>query len=168
MQSFASLSAANASELADAQHDLTHVRTLLEQLPEPTFHEDMKDVPLSGLGHTEGYGDHNQPKPRWTCHALTRLVKPQLKLPWEIWDGVFADFRNHSWLEIHTKASYFILDVYPIGGLSGPLLLDAESREWRRLYACPRYTEANFATFEQEAAIARALLNLAPTKEKPA
>jgi hypothetical protein len=76
-----------------------------------------------------------KPKPvceEWSCHALARAVLPLLSSGWIVFDGWFMRVGSeHAWLyrEITagTEVKKYVLDIYPVAGLSGPVLIDVGS-----------------------------------------
>lgn len=56
-----------------------------------------------------------------SCHILARAVGGVFELP--VYDGFFLNFFDHSWVE--SKDGEVIIDVYPVGILGGPILVDA-------------------------------------------
>ncbi len=54
-----------------------------------------------------------------SCHMLARAISRRTGIPYE--DGYFLGHCEHSWLRL---SSGNIIDVYPVGILGGPLLID--------------------------------------------
>lgn len=67
----------------------------------------------------------------WSCHGIARALATVLTQPWEVIDGWFLRRGNeHGWLYLEVdndQRSQFILDVYPVAAVGGPLLLDVRS-----------------------------------------
>lgn len=63
----------------------------------------------------------------WSCHVLSRGVLRLWNLEaqgWRVHDGIFRERFNHCWLEKVDGNLVLILDVYPVGTMGGPLLID--------------------------------------------
>lgn len=54
-----------------------------------------------------------------SCHMLSRAFTRIL--PVSVRDGAFLTFYEHSWVE---TPSGYVIDVYPVGAVGGPLLYD--------------------------------------------
>lgn len=68
----------------------------------------------------------------WSCHAVARAVYQKWALGekgWRVEDGHFRRHYQHSWIE----SEALVMDVYPVGSLVGPLVLDRGV--WGALYA---------------------------------
>lgn len=97
----------------------------------------------------------------WSCHALVRAVKIKWKLDfWRVTDGFFARMgQNHSWLtglmEHNRYPQENVLDVYPVVGMGGPILVDISSygSPWRDLYIEKRdyYSDDHRAGWQYDA-----------------
>jgi hypothetical protein len=73
----------------------------------------------------------------WSCHALVRAAKHRFGLSgWNVVDGYFGRVGNdHSWLSKRWKQTRFIIDVYPIASVGGPLFINADDMTpWFDLY----------------------------------
>ncbi len=65
-----------------------------------------------------------------SCHLVCRLLSRLTKLPYQ--DGYFFRIFSHSWL----SCKRYIIDPYPVGVLTGPLLLEtAYGLPWGGLYS---------------------------------
>jgi hypothetical protein len=134
-------------------HDLAAAQRFMEALPERTeLGPDGKNL-------------------LWSCHGVVRALRalaPEhpfaLTLMWRVMDGSYGSRGyNHSWLEVGsaTDRSYWLLlDVYPVGALSGPILLDMWA-EGPMLYKTPRYDVAELEAEGVE--LSRALAALMAT-----
>lgn len=58
-----------------------------------------------------------------SCHMLARIVGDYFGL--KIVDGYFCSFYQHSWL---LTQSGHIIDVYPVGIIGGPIMVDGMER----------------------------------------
>ena len=54
-----------------------------------------------------------------SCHVLVRSLEPFFEV--KIVDGFFLNYYNHSWL---VTPSGNVIDVYPVGILEGPILVE--------------------------------------------
>ena len=129
--------------------DYLIAKRFMEQLPEPT----LEIAPATLRSNYKPY------KCLWSCHGLVRGLKPLLSPNWNVVDGYFKKTGyDHAWLYINTKVEdkryKFILDIYPIACLGGPLLVDvgATHYAWNDSYIESRinYTEEHFKLFEEE------------------
>lgn len=102
----------------------------------------------------------------WTCHGLARLVHQRLLdvgYRWYVADGYYGErTAQHCWLWLPSRPQDeifgVILDVYPIAGASGPILL-AQYRVDGTLYRpAPIEFHHRRQKFNQEARQAAALL----------
>lgn len=74
----------------------------------------------------------------WSVHALCRWIVPMLNaMPWYVQDGTFGDVAvGHTWLGCGYGSGTFILDIQPIDGASGPLLVFATRyNSWNGIYS---------------------------------
>lgn len=81
-----------------------------------------------------------------SCHILARAIGEVFELQTEDGHGMAPGF-EHSWCR--TKNGN-ILDVYPIGMLGGPLLVDGHSMLGRLLYKKKSSTEISRGRFETD------------------
>lgn len=71
----------------------------------------------------DGLRDHEGKELEISCHKLARAVGVAFKLKWQ--DGYFIlPSYHHSWLRTDRGN---IIDVYPIGMIGGPILVDAKN-----------------------------------------
>jgi hypothetical protein len=85
------------------------------------IHATIQALPEEDLGVME-----NDEKVELSCHILARAVAQAL--PWfrlKCIDGQFLQGFNHSWL---VTEDAHIIDVYPVGILRGPILIDGQAR----------------------------------------
>ena len=102
-----------------AVQDYWQARQFFQKLPQNPPH--VEEAQTSSFNPT--LAETMESKRLWSCHGLCRGTQPFLKGDWKIVDGFFNHINTfHSWL-VH-KASNLILDVYPVGLISGPILLD--------------------------------------------
>lgn len=127
-------------ELRDAaMADLQLITTFLATLPE---------TPPEGVGLTqdERAVARGEPARLWTCHGLVRGLHTrfasQFRTPWEVEDGFYGPDRyTHSWLTHGQRYDGLILDVYPIGALTGPQLWHANGPA-SRIFLAARFDRA--------------------------
>lgn len=75
-----------------------------------------------------------------SCHHVARVVSARVQ-ELDCVDGMFAVGYEHSWLQ--TPDPGFIIDPYPIGVYSAPLLISLASLSpWKRLYDAERKPDA--------------------------
>lgn len=88
--------------------------------------------------------DENGDEIPLSCHMLARAVAKLFSV--KLWDGFYIKGYQHSWLE--TEYGHLI-DVYPIGVIGGPILLENTSRlsPARRLYIPEKSWKVTQGTF---------------------
>ncbi len=80
---------------------------------------------------------------------------PSLLLPWEVRDGQFVGFWNHSWLECRQDATHLLLDAVSRGGPVGvPRSTTPRAPVRGRLFVERAYDAADLERFDADALIA--------------
>ncbi len=98
----------------------------------------------------------------WSCHALVRaymeLRELRVLLAWQPTDGLWG-LSNHAWLEYTHSKQTVILDLYPVGSLSGPVLSLKPPKVVISLFQQREnfYNRKDLDRFDQEALVAMRL-----------
>ena len=122
------------------------MRTHTEDLASPRILELFTRI----RGIVQRMGDVRlHPEAPVSCHMLAHAVAavvPGVKAV----DGLFRDRWQHSWLSVSLpRIDVWIVDVYPIGVIGGPLLLYADlSSPWHALYVEKDIDVKNFPMWE--------------------
>lgn len=151
-----------------AMHDLGLGRHFMETMPDAAYTPAFQNRPGSELGVQPRNPASYLPRlPFWSCSALARAAVRVLpfKLEWTVMDGTFGPSHTtrHSWLE-HRLVSMpngsmregFILDIAPVGVVSGPILSNGSyTGQWERLYVPTpsMHPQSHLETYEAEAAL---------------
>ena len=137
--------------------DFNTVCNFVKNLPDPT----QETAPAAP---TRKHLDSDDFKALWTCHGITRGVRPLLLNNWEVMDGWFLrQGTEHSWLYLNHDQKgrkKFIIDVYPYACMGGPILLDMSlGSPWRDAYIERRmhYAPVEFDAFNAEGRDANSL-----------
>ena len=138
-------------------HDLKLIKRFLEELP------DAGPEQVSTRRHICAV-QSNEPEYLWSCHGLTRAAAGLTNGRWTVLDGFFMRKGScHSWLYLNNSFDrQYILDVYPIAAIGGPILLDvSDSRTpWADAYIENSiYYRDRLASFTAEAQEALDLWN---------
>lgn len=80
-----------------------------------------------------------------SCHMLARAVGNLWKL--KVVDGHFDTFFEHSWCKTSDDN---IIDVYPVGILGGPILVDGHTHLARTAYSDREVSKTTKRQFESE------------------
>ncbi len=125
--------------------DRAYAQALFEMLPDPA----------QGLWH--------QPA---VVRAIRTLGKERLKLDWTVVDGFYQNSkRPHSWFAVESPPTNttFILDVYPVGTMSGAVLHNAgaESSPCHEVFRPAAYPLMTLRSFGEQA---HAIVRLASNK----
>lgn len=110
-----------------AEEDFQLIRLILHRLTRPRHVKRFVGVEGNGLGQSPAF---------YTPAALVRgiVAAIPLKLEWQACDGILLhDGYKHSWLKF-SEVPEFIIDIRPMGALSGPILWKPADTIWRDIY----------------------------------